>query len=162
MAVGFRELCQFGFVVNVRIGNLEGTRSTRDVGLDITDTLDFGQIASDRGGTAASEHVRYFQTDKRHGGVVFVCLHNGCRFARCGCVDDRGDFARASDGSQQSNLEHDRGSFHGLTPREMKNVDCYYRIRPTTGMSTAKGVKRMFPGIRRPTDANGQPAEPGY
>ena len=64
MAVGFRELCEFGFVVNVRIGNLEGTRSPRDVGLDITDALDFGQIASDRGGTAPSRHVGHFETDQ--------------------------------------------------------------------------------------------------
>ena len=118
MAVGFRELCKFGFVVNVGIRNFEGTRLTGNVGLDIADARDFSQIASDRGGTATSDHIRYFQADKRHRRVVFFCLHNGCRFARDGCVGDRGDFARASDGSQQSNLANDRGSFHGLTPGE--------------------------------------------
>jgi hypothetical protein len=29
----------------------------------------------------------------------------------------------------------------------MRNVDCNHLIRPTTVMSTAKGVKRVFPGI---------------
>ena len=64
MAIGFRELRKFGFVVNRRIGNRERTRSTRDVGFDIADTCDFFQIASDRGGTTASDHVGYLQTDK--------------------------------------------------------------------------------------------------
>lgn len=76
VAVRFRELCKFGFVVNVRIGNLKGTGSAGDVCLDIADASDFGQIASDRGGTATSVHVRYFQAHKRHGRIV-VALHNG-------------------------------------------------------------------------------------
>ncbi len=62
--VRFGVLLQFRLVVNVRIRDLERTGLVGDVGFDIADTCDFGQIASDRSGTASSDHVGNFETDK--------------------------------------------------------------------------------------------------
>ena len=64
MRVGFRILCQFGGVVNVRIGNLEGAGAIGNVGLDIAYTCNLGQIGSDRAGTGASDHVGDFEADE--------------------------------------------------------------------------------------------------
>ena len=60
MTVCLRELGEFGFVVNARVSQFEGTRSTSWIGFDISDTGNFGQIASDRGGTTTSVHVGDF------------------------------------------------------------------------------------------------------
>jgi hypothetical protein len=65
MGIGLGKLRQFRFVVNVGVGNLEAARFAGNVGLDIADTRDFGQIASDRGGTGPSDHVGDFETDER-------------------------------------------------------------------------------------------------
>ena len=67
MAIGFREPFEFSLVVNVWIGKLEGAGSTSDVGGDIADAGNFGEIASDRGGTGTSVHVGHFETDKGGG-----------------------------------------------------------------------------------------------
>ena len=65
MAIRFRKLCKFRLVVNVRIGNPKAGHSAGHVGFDIADACDFGQIASDRGGTAYSVHVGNIQADNR-------------------------------------------------------------------------------------------------
>lgn len=106
MRVGFRKLLQFGFIVNAGIGNLEGTGSRRNVGFDIADTRDFGQIASDRGGTGTSEHVGHFEADKGGRRRTSVTRCGGRGIARrvgnwlgsCGAPDHR----------QENELNHDR------------------------------------------------------
>ena len=70
MRIRFGVLCKLAFVVNAWIGNFESTRSIVDVGLDIADTRDFGQIASDRGGTAMSVHVGHVEADEGDGLAV--------------------------------------------------------------------------------------------
>ena len=64
MAIAFCVFLQFGFVVNSGVSEFKGAGSTRDVSLDVDHTGDFCQIASDRGGTAASVHVGHFEADK--------------------------------------------------------------------------------------------------
>ena len=63
MTVRFSVLLQFCLVVNTGISQLKGTVSTRDVRRNVDNTGDFGQIASDRGGTTASVHIRHFEAN---------------------------------------------------------------------------------------------------
>ena len=106
MRVGLRKLFQFGFVVNAGIGNFEGTGSRRDVGLDIADTRNFGQIASDRGGTGTSEHVGHFEADKGGRRRTSVALYGGRCIARR--IGNWLGTCRAPDHRQESELNHDR------------------------------------------------------
>ena len=64
MTVGFCVFLQLGFVVNTGVSELKGAGSIFVVSLDVDHTGDFCQIASDRGGTAASVHVGHFEADK--------------------------------------------------------------------------------------------------
>ena len=105
MRIGFRELFQLGLVVNVGIGNFEGTGSRRDVGLDIADTRNFGKIASDRGGTGTSEHVGHFEADERERRTSLALCR--CRCLAAG-IRQRLGLGRASDHCQKSQLNHDR------------------------------------------------------
>ena len=106
MRIGFRELLQLGLVVNAGIGKLEGAGTRRDVSLDITDARDFGQIASDRGGTGTSEHVGHFEADKRDRRRTSIALC-GCRCVAAG-VGQRLGFGRAPDHCQKGQLNNDR------------------------------------------------------
>ena len=62
--IGLCVFFQLGFEVNTGVGELKGAAFTRDVSLDVNHTWDFGQIASDRGGTTSSVHVGHFEADK--------------------------------------------------------------------------------------------------
>jgi hypothetical protein len=64
MSVRFCELSQFRFIIDVWIRHLEAAHKIGRVGLDIFDTVNFFQIAPDRGGTTPSDHVRYFERDQ--------------------------------------------------------------------------------------------------
>ena len=99
MAIRFRKLCKFRLVVNVRIGNPKAGHSAGHVGFDIADACDFGQIASDRGGTGPSDHVGDFETHERGRGSIG--LGGGCRVGRRRFGDVR--LARTTNDRQQSN-----------------------------------------------------------
>ena len=62
--IGLCVFFQLGFEVNTGVGELKGAVFSRDVSLDVNHTWDFGQIASDRGGTTSSVHVGHFEADK--------------------------------------------------------------------------------------------------
>ncbi len=64
MTVCFRVLLQLCLIVDTWIGQLEGAVSTRDICRDVDNTGNFGQIASDRGGTDTSVHIWHFEADK--------------------------------------------------------------------------------------------------
>ena len=61
-------LGQFRTVVDVWVCHFETAQTPSNVGFDIRNTVNLLQIASNRGGTAASDHVRNFQCDKRELG----------------------------------------------------------------------------------------------
>lgn len=65
MGIGFCVLLKFSLEVNAWVRNLKGADSSGNIRGDVCNTLDLGQIASDRGGTAASVHVRDFEAHKR-------------------------------------------------------------------------------------------------
>lgn len=87
--VCLREFCQLRLVVDVWFGHLEGTNAIWGVSFDIDNTIDFRQIASDRGGAAPSRHVWDFEGDQRElrrCRIDRTALwrrngHIGCRFA---------------------------------------------------------------------------------
>ena len=77
VTVGFSVLLQLCLVVHTGISELKRAVSTRDVCRDVDNTGDFGQIASDRGGTTTSVHVWHFEANKRGDiGIVRRCLRN--------------------------------------------------------------------------------------
>ena len=67
VAIRFREFLQFRLVVDVWFGDFEAAYTVLDIRLDVGDTVDFRQIASDRGGTGTSRHVGNFE---RHQCVL--------------------------------------------------------------------------------------------
>ncbi len=79
MAIRFGVLLQFGLVVDTGVSQLEGAISTRDVCRNVDNTGDFGQIASDRGGTTTSVHIRHFEAYQRRDVVIIRCCvrHGG-------------------------------------------------------------------------------------
>ena len=89
MAVVFAVFGQFRFVVNTWISDDKGNGSTRDVCLDIADTCDLGQSASDRSGTGTSVHVRYIEAYERRVTRCFrrldVCNGRRSRGGRLIC-----------------------------------------------------------------------------
>lgn len=58
-------LFKLRLVVDVRLGHLERTKASRDIRFNVDHAVDLLQIASNRGGAAASRHVRDFQSDQR-------------------------------------------------------------------------------------------------
>lgn len=129
VAVGFRELHEFGLVINIGVGKREGTRSTGDVGFDIADTCDFEQIASDRGGTGTSDHVGNFEANECRR----LTSWNGLRGCVCRGLGHRGVGGfRASDDRQQRELANDQiKAVHQWAPLDIKNVVSYsIRARP--------------------------------
>lgn len=87
MAIRFGVLLQFGLVVDTGVSQLEGTISTRGVCRNVDNTGDFGQIASDRGGTTTSLHIRHFEAYEGSGVVLIRrCVYHGRNvvfYARC-------------------------------------------------------------------------------
>ncbi len=55
------ELCKLRLIVEIWFRDLERTSLIRGIGFNVDNTFDFFQIASDRGGTTPSRHVRYFE-----------------------------------------------------------------------------------------------------
>ena len=64
MGVCFRKLSQLRFIIDVRLRHFEAAHKIGWVGLDILDTVNFFQVAPDRGGTTSSEHVGYLERDQ--------------------------------------------------------------------------------------------------
>ena len=64
MTVGLSVFLQLCLVINTGVSELKGAVSTRDVCRDVHNTRDFGQIASDRGGTTTSVHIWHFEANK--------------------------------------------------------------------------------------------------
>ena len=63
MRVGFRKLGKLRLIVDLCVLDSETTDAFACICLNIGDAVDFCQIASDRGGTAPSRHVRHFKGD---------------------------------------------------------------------------------------------------
>lgn len=61
MRVGFGELSELRLIIDVGALDSETTRAASRIRLNIGDAFNFVQIASDRGGTTASRHVRHFE-----------------------------------------------------------------------------------------------------
>ena len=75
MAVRFGLLLQNGFVIDAGVAEFKSAFSSWNVRLDVLNAGNLGQRASDRGGTAASVHVRNFETDVSSGGLIATrCL----------------------------------------------------------------------------------------
>ncbi len=68
MFIRFGVLGQFRIVVDVWVCHFETAQTPSNIGFDIRNTVNLLQIASNRGGTAASDHVRNFERDKRELG----------------------------------------------------------------------------------------------
>lgn len=66
MGIGLGILFQFRFIVHAGFGELEAASLFFGVGYDVGYTVNFGQIASDRGGTTPSDHVGDFEADQRY------------------------------------------------------------------------------------------------
>ena len=81
MLVGFRILDQLRFIVDIWIRYFETTNESFMVGFNIFDTINFGQIAPDRGGTSSSDHVGDAEGDQGYFGpgrrVLFGWRHCG-------------------------------------------------------------------------------------
>jgi hypothetical protein len=81
------ELGQFRIVVDVGIGHFETAGPSADVCFDVGDAINFFQIASDRGGTATSDHVWDFEGHERELGrrrlarIRRRCLRDGSGLA---------------------------------------------------------------------------------
>ena len=75
MAVRFSLLLQNGFVIDAGVAEFKSAISAWDIRFDVFDAGNLGQSASDRGGTAASVHVRDFETDVSSGDLIATrCL----------------------------------------------------------------------------------------
>lgn len=70
MRVRFRELGDGRLIVYARIRYFERAFAGVRIRLDVSDTRNFGQIASDRGGTGTSVHIRHFKVNQ-HGVRAF-------------------------------------------------------------------------------------------
>lgn len=62
MFVRLSKDCELSFVIATR-GYFEGANPVDRISLNVSHAFDFGQIASDRGGTTSSHHVGDGQTD---------------------------------------------------------------------------------------------------
>lgn len=62
--VGFGEFRELIHDTRIGIGYTERASAVADIRLDTVDAIDRLQSSSDRGGTAASRHVRHFETDE--------------------------------------------------------------------------------------------------
>jgi len=73
----FSVLFQLRCVINTWVRELKGAVSTLDVSRDVDHAGNFGQIASDRGGTTFSVHVWHFEANKSSDvGVIRRCLRD--------------------------------------------------------------------------------------
>lgn len=117
MAVRCCQFLQLRLVVEVGIGHPERTGRIVRVGLDVFDAFDFGQIASDRGGALASEHVGYFE---RHQIGIIATRRAG------GAVLTADPGRRQTDGEQHQSI-----SLHGFLHNE-RNRSQQVRNRLTT------------------------------
>ena len=70
MGVGFCKLGDFCSVIHTFVRHLERTSASVGVCFDIDDTSNLGQIASDRGGTSTSVHVRHFEIHQRPSNAL--------------------------------------------------------------------------------------------
>ena len=145
VAVRFGEFCQFHLVVAVGVRHFERANSILRVRLDIGDTINLLQIASDRGGAATSRHVGNFEADQgkigrrriartRFGG--WSCgVRNGCR--RVGCRT-----ATKPSGGQPKGCYQSQSLLHFHSP---ERVVVNTRIRPKNRrrleLSTAFGME---------------------
>jgi len=66
MLVGFGEFSELGLVLNFIAGQVERHLASSGVGINVGDTFDFFQIASDRRGTTTSHHVGNVQGNQSH------------------------------------------------------------------------------------------------
>ncbi len=74
MGVCLGKLSQFRLIIDVWIRHFEATDKFDRIGLDIHDTVNFFQVAPDRGGTSSSHHVGHFERDQREVDGVHARL----------------------------------------------------------------------------------------
>ena len=106
--IRLRKLRELGLVIELRIRDLESAGTASDVSLNVADTCNLGQIASDRGGTAPSVHVRDLEADI---GRIRIPGFGGLRNSGRRIGDRRG--ATATNHTQQCDLTEQDTRFHG-------------------------------------------------